>query len=61
MNSQEKQHENLRKKLWIDVYVAYCSTPNSLNNDGGYIWANNAIKRFDEQFKPKPPCTQSKN
>ena len=43
----------LRKKLWVDVYIAYVSTPNSYNRDGGYVWADKALERFDEQFKKK--------
>ena len=43
----------LRKRLWIDVYIAYVSTPNSYNRDGGYVWADKALERFDEQFKNK--------
>ena len=41
----------LRKRLWVDVYIAYVSTPNSYNRDGGYVWADKALERFDEQFK----------
>ena len=53
--TQSEEHENIRKKLWCDVYVAYVAAPNSVNQDGGCIWANNAVKRFDELFyKPEP-------
>ncbi|WP_395652648.1 hypothetical protein [Brevundimonas sp.] len=43
----------LRKRLWVDVYIAYVSTPNSYNRDGGHVWADKALERFDEQFKNK--------
>ena len=33
-----KELESTRMKLWCDVYVAY-------------VWADIALKRFDETFK----------
>lgn len=47
----ELQHENLRKKLWIDVYVAYVGSSNAVNNDGAASWADISLKKFDERFK----------
>jgi hypothetical protein len=46
-----KELESVRMKLWCDVYVAYVSAPNTIKNDGAYIWANIALRRFDETFK----------
>ena len=45
-----QEHENLRKKLWINTYVAYVSSSNSTNENGAYKWANIALERFDEKF-----------
>jgi len=54
--TQSEEHENIRKKLWIDIYVAYVAAPNSINDDGAYVWADIALKRFDERFtEPKQP------
>lgn len=54
--TQSEIHENIRKKLWCDVYVAYVGASNSTNNDGAYKWADIALERFDEKFnKPKQP------
>lgn len=46
-----KELESVRMKLWRDVYVAHVSAPNAIKNDGAYIWANIALRRFDETFK----------
>jgi len=51
--SIEEKHENQRKKLWSDVYVAYVSASNSSKDDGAYVWADIALKRFDERFSVK--------
>ena len=46
-----KELESTRMKLWLDVYIAYVSATNATNNDGAYVWADIALKRFDERFK----------
>ena len=56
--TQSEEHENIRKKLWCDVYVAYVAAPNSVKSDGAYGWADNAVKRFEETFS-KPKETES--
>jgi hypothetical protein len=48
-----KDHEQQRKKLWCDVYVAYVASSNSTACDGAKVWADKALERFDERF-PKP-------
>jgi hypothetical protein len=48
-----KNHEQQRKKLWCDVYVAYVGTDNSTDPDGASCWADKALKRFDKRF-PAP-------
>jgi len=54
--TQSEHHENIRKKLWSDVYVAYVAASNSINSDGAYVWADIALKRFDERFnEPNQP------
>jgi hypothetical protein len=47
----KERHENFRKKLWCDVYVAYVSSDNSIHRDGAKNWADTALQRFDERFK----------
>jgi len=49
----EKDHEQQRKKLWCDVYVAYVSASNSTSSSGAKTWADQALKSFDERF-PAP-------
>lgn len=51
--TKEEQHENFRKKLWSEVYVAYVSADNAIRSDGAYVWADIALKRFDERFSLK--------
>lgn len=47
----KEEHQNIRKKLWIDVYVAYVGAANAINKDGASQWADIALKRFDERFE----------
>jgi phage terminase small subunit len=49
--SNQSQLELTRMKLWCDVYIAYVSAANAVKEDGAYIWADIALKRFDEKFK----------
>ena len=46
-----EEHKLTRKKLWIDVFVAYTSSSNSTSKNGGATWADFALKEFDERFK----------
>lgn len=48
----KEYHENIRKKLWCDVYVAYVGAANATKEDGASRWADIALKRFDDAF----PC-----
>jgi hypothetical protein len=49
----KEEHQNLRKKLWIDVYVAYVSSANAIKSDGASHWSDIALERFDERFEDK--------
>ena len=49
----DKDHEQQRRQLWCDVYVAYVSSGNSSDSDGGRRWADKALERFDERFTKK--------
>ena len=46
----KEEHKNLRKQIWIDVYVAYVGAANATNPDGASTWADIALQRFDERF-----------
>ena len=52
----DKDHEQQRKRLWCEIYIAYVRASNSTEPDGGQQWADVALKRFDERF-PKPLAT----
>ena len=45
-----KDHQQQREKFWCDVYVAYVAADNSTAADGAKLWADQALKRFDERF-----------
>ncbi len=49
----DRDHEQQRKKLWCDVYVAYVGAANSTKSDGAKAWADVALAAFDARF-PKP-------
>lgn len=46
-----KEHDEVRKKLWCDVYVAYVNASNSTSMAYAKLWADRALKDFDETFK----------
>ena len=45
-----RDHNELRKQLWCDVYVAYVSASNSTSSSGAKNLADQALKCFDERF-----------
>jgi hypothetical protein len=47
----KKEHELLRKKLWIKVAVAYTGASNSTSTTNMSDWADHALKEFDKRFK----------
>lgn len=49
--NNQSQLELVRMKLWCDVYIAYVSAANAVKEDGAHLWADIALKRFDEKFK----------
>lgn len=51
----DRDHEQQRKRLWCEVYVAYVAADNSTKSDGAKGWADTALKRFDERFPAPPP------
>lgn len=48
-----KDYDQQRMKLWCEVYVAYVASANSTCSDGAKAWADVALKRFDDRFKPE--------
>ena len=57
-----RDHEQQRKQLWCEVYVAYVSADNSTSSDGAKLWADTALRRFDERFPaPKNEAQDSAN
>lgn len=48
-----KDHDEYRKQLWCDVYVAYVESSNSTSSSGAANWADAALKAFDQRFRDK--------
>lgn len=44
-----KQIQELKRKLWCDVYVAYVCSSDSVTNNACYL-ADKAVKEFEERF-----------
>ncbi len=53
----KEEHQNIRKKLWMDVYVAYVGAANSTYKEGAANWADTALEKFDARFK-EPQLTE---
>jgi hypothetical protein len=43
-------HQNLRKKLWIDVAAAYAAADKATCTDNMVEWADRALEAFDKRF-----------
>lgn len=48
-----KDHEQLRKELWIKVAVAVAGASNASYVSSMTSWADEALKEFDKRFKEK--------
>lgn len=46
-----REHEELRKELWVRVYVACVQSSNSTSKYGAIRWADQALADFDSRFK----------
>ena len=51
MTPEEKEHEMMRRELWIKVAVAVANCENAKLEDSPARWANETLKKFDEKFK----------
>lgn len=49
--TKKEIHENFRKELWCKVYIAYVSAANATKIDGGSVWADAALEKFDKRFE----------
>ncbi len=47
----QRNHEDLRKELWIEIAVAVASADNSTNKASCAAWADYVLNDFDERFK----------
>ncbi len=55
MNAKES-HDDIRKRLWADLAVAYTQAANSQYAYRCKGWCDEVLKDFDERF-PAPPAT----
>jgi hypothetical protein len=45
-----KDHEEIRKELWCNVWVAVAGASNSTKSELVSLWADRALRDFDERF-----------
>ena len=48
-----KEHEQIRKELWVKMAYAYVNSSNSTDKDRAAIWADKILEDFDKRFKNK--------
>jgi hypothetical protein len=48
--SPQHEHEMMRRKLWVDAWVATASSDNCVDVESCTMYANRALADFDEQF-----------
>ena len=49
----QSEHEQTRKRLWINVCIGVASAYNCSRADIATNWANTCLKEFDKQFPIK--------
>lgn len=53
MNKEElTRHDEQRKKLWADVWVATANASNCMDVFTPTKWADEALKQFEKRFPP---------
>ncbi len=50
---KNKKIEDLRRKLWCDVAVAYVRNSNVIHKEFAAEWADQILEDFDNRFKLK--------
>jgi hypothetical protein len=55
MKNDKSEDENMRKKLWCDVYLAVARAENCVTKSSPESWAKYAIESYDRQFKKEQP------
>jgi len=46
-----RNYATLRAELWIKTWVAYTQADNSTKPETGFVWADKAVREFDQRFK----------
>lgn len=49
-----KDHDEMRKELWIRAWVGTASASNCTNKTAADKWADHALEQFDRRFKENP-------
>lgn len=50
------RHEEQRKKLWCDAWIAVAGSSNCVSTEAPRNWADQALALFDQRF-PAPKIT----
>lgn len=45
------RHEQARKKLWCDAWIATAGSSNCVDSAVATTYADNALRQFDDRFK----------
>jgi len=58
MKDYKKEHELMRRKLWIDVAARVGGSDNCMHEHTMSNFANSALEKFDKKFKQfeDDPC-----
>ena len=52
--SNSREHEIMRRQLWISVFTATASASNCVKQETVAKYADYALEKFDQKFKPLP-------
>lgn len=43
-------HDHDKRKLWMDLVVAYTNSSNSADKEKAHEWADYIVEKFDDRF-----------
>lgn len=46
-----KEHQSIRKELWVGIAVAVAQSSNSVESQTCWIWADKILAEFDSRFR----------
>lgn len=50
--AEQQEHQKLRRKFWMDVWIAVANSATCTQQRIPHMWADQALQDFDKRFNP---------